>query len=178
MQMVRRVSYLLCLLVPGKFCHFHHPANTCVQVQTHTCLHAISLLLFVSPPHLPHSIHSAGGQRSLLYQVTFIKFKTISEQPRYHSLYNNEMKKTMKNNTEHCLCENRLGLRKLGKGLLLKGWQPNKAIHCYCWLATKASGGCFVDLVCVGTSQACALQGAGCMCLRLVWHWLQDVHCP
>lgn len=56
-----------------------------------------------------------------MYKVSFIKFQKTSEPPHYDTLYNNEMKRTMKDNNERWLNENTLSLRKLGKGLLLKG---------------------------------------------------------
>lgn len=60
------------------------------------------------------------GKSLFVYQVGFIEFKKTSEPPHYHTLCDNEMKRTMKDNNERWLSESRLSLRKLGKGLPLK----------------------------------------------------------
>lgn len=102
----------------------------------HARLRAIHLSLAPSIS-FAYSIHKAGGQRSLLY---IRSASSNSERHQSHPTtvppYNNGMKRTMKDNNERWLSENRLSPRKLGKGLLLKGRQPDRAIHCYCWLAT------------------------------------------
>lgn len=119
------------------------PVNVCkvlvhVQTQTFACnlslTHSFSLHLIC----LQYS-WCWWTEVTLVYQVSFMKFRKTSEPPHCHTTYNNKMKRTIKDNNEHWLSENRLSPRKLGKGLLLKGWQPDKAIHCYCWLVTEVA---------------------------------------
>ncbi|KAG8003882.1 Protein diaphanous-like protein 2, partial [Nibea albiflora] len=94
---------------------------------------AQNLSIFLGSFRLPYEeirdivLEDWGTEGTFVYQVSFIKFKKTSEPPLtdYRTLYNNEMKRTMKDNNERWLRENRLSLRQLGKGLLLKNLIKN-----------------------------------------------------
>lgn len=79
---------------------------------THVCMQCVSLYLSIS---FDFNMHSAGGQRSLLY-IRSASFKRHQSHP---TLYNNEIRRQWKTITScfNLLNENRLSPRKLGKGL-------------------------------------------------------------
>lgn len=84
------------------------------HVQTHTfgcnCSLSPTVPLRLS---FAYNIHRAGGQRSLLYirSASSISDRHQSR-PQYQCLYNNEMKRTMRDNNTCWLTGNRLSLRK------------------------------------------------------------------
>lgn len=85
----------------------YQPNSTRIQGP---CTH-IDTRLNAILPSLAQSLHLICSQYSLswwtevifVYQVSFIKFKKTSEPPHNLTLYNNEIKNTMKDNNEHWL---------------------------------------------------------------------------
>lgn len=110
---IRGVCHPLCLRFPAQFCHLSPDQCICSRVyahaQAHTqtsafnlCFGGVSLAL----DHicLPCSQHR-WTEGTAVSQVSLIEFKKTSEPLCHRTLYNNEMKRTMKDNNGRWLSE-------------------------------------------------------------------------
>ncbi len=86
-----------------------------------TRVRAPSLDHSLSPFHLPTISIVLADRGHFCISGQLRQIQKDIRAPRHSTMYNNEIKRTMKDNYERWLGENRLSLRQLGKGLLLEG---------------------------------------------------------